>query len=477
MTAVPKYFFHLTARHRRTSAIAGSMLLTMVIGSPSAWSQANDPDAVGTALEAYTRAIKPLLATRCYPCHGGLRQQAGLRLDAVSLMERGGESGAAIQPGSPDESPLMARISDPDPASRMPPEGEGEPLSSEQVAMLRQWILVGSPAPPDEQPENDPRDHWAFTPRTRPSVPTIADATGIRNPIDAFLTEARIDAGIAPQPEASRSVLARRLFIDLIGLPPSPEDLARIESDESVDWYEALVDRLLADPRHGERWGRHWMDIWRYSDWWGLGSEHRYSQKHMWHFRDWIVESLNDDLPYDEMVRHMLSADERFPEDPAKLRATGFLARNWFLFNRTPWMDETVEHVGKGLLGLTLNCAKCHDHKYDPISQEDYYRFRAFFEPIETRLDVVAGEGDLEKDGLPVVFAGHLERPTYLFVRGDDTKPDTSRAIMPGIPEVLSFGPLEVKPVLLPKAASDPVRQPWVIDAHLATARRAVESA
>ena len=216
---------------------------------------------------------------------------------------------------------------------------------------------------------------------------------------------------------------------------------------------------------------------WRYADWWGLGNEHRYSQKHMWHFRDWIVESLNADTPYDEMVRLMLAADELHPDDPAKLRATGFLARNWFLFNRTPWLDETVEHVGKGLLGLTMNCSKCHAHKYDPIQQEDYYKFRAFFEPIETRLDVVAGEGDLDKDGIPRVFDGHLDRPTHLFIRGEDTKPDTSKKIEPGVPEVFSFREIEIQPVTLPKTAVEPERRPWVLDAHLATGKRAVADA
>jgi hypothetical protein len=214
------------------------------------------------------------------------------------------------------------------------------------------------------------------------------------------------------------------------------------------------------------------MDIWRYSDWWGLGEQIRNSQKHIWHFRDWIIESLNADTSYDEMVRQMLAADELYPDDPAKLRATGFLARNWNVFNRTPWMDETVEHVGKGLLGLTLHCSKCHAHKYDPIQQEDYYRFRAFFEPISVRLDVVPGEADLEKDGIPRVFDGLLDAATHLFVRGDETKPDKSKPIQPGVPEVIAFQELAIEPVTLPKTAFEPERRPWVIDAHLAMARR-----
>jgi mono/diheme cytochrome c family protein len=444
----------------------------VAVGARAAGGAADDRQ-----LAAYADHIRPLLAERCFSCHGGLKQEAGLRLDTVALMQEGGESGSVIVAGHPEASLILERVSDPEPESRMPPEGEGEPLSAEQLALLRDWIKAGCPAPPDEKPEADPRDHWAFQPRVRPEVPAVKNTAWAKNPIDAFLAHKHEEAGIAPQPDAPRHVLVRRLYLDLIGLPPQPEELAVIQADTSADWYEKLVEKLLAEPRHGERWGRHWMDIWRYADWWGLGNEHRYSQKHMWHFRDWIVESLNADTPYDEMVRLMLAADELHPDDPAKLRATGFLARNWFLFNRTPWMDETVEHVGKGLLGLTMNCSKCHAHKYDPIQQEDYYRFRAFFEPIETRVDVVAGEGDLEKDGLPRVFDGHLDRPTYLFVRGDDTKPDTSQAILPGVPAVFSFKEIQIQPVALPNASYEPERQPWVLDAHLATAKRAVADA
>ena len=454
-----------------------SMLFALLGTLVAAAASGADAPAVGDPLAAYTGKLRPLLAERCFSCHGGLKQEAGLRLDTVGLMLEGGESGSVITKGDPATSLILERVRDPEPASRMPPEGEGEPLSAEHLAMLSDWIKAGCPAPADEKPEADPRDHWAFQPRVRPAVPAVKNAAWVKNPIDAFLAHRHEEAGIAPQPEAPRHVLVRRLYLDLIGLPPQPEELAAIQADTSPDWYEKLVEKLLADPRHGERWGRHWMDVWRYSDWWGLDAQHRNSAKHMWHFRDWIVESLNDDTGYDEMVRLMLAADELHPDDPSKLRATGFLARNWALFNRTPWMDETVEHVGKGLLGLTMNCSKCHAHKYDPIQQEDYYKFRAFFEPIETRVDLVAGESDLEKDGIPRVFDGHLDRPTYLFIRGEDTKPDTSRTIEPGVPEVFAFKEIEIRTVSLPKTAAEPERRPWVLDTHLAAAKRAVADA
>ena len=211
------------------------------------------------------------------------------------------------------------------------------------------------------------------------------------------------------------------------------------DSDREDGWYERLTDRLLNSPQHGERWARHWMDIWRYSDWWGLGDQMRNSQQHIWHWRDWIVDSLNANVPYDEMIRSMLAADELYPNDLDKLRATGFLARQYFMFNRHSWLDETVEHVSKGFLGLTMNCAKCHDHKFDPIEQADYYRMRAFFEPYYVRMDSVPTEPDLTRDGIPRVYDGKLDTPTYLFVRGQENNPDKTKPLAPGVPEIFAF--------------------------------------
>ena len=456
---------------------AACVVAAVLAGFSCAAAETAAADSASVTLAVYSGKLRPLLAERCFSCHGGLKQEAGLRLDTVSLMLEGGESGAAVVKADPDESLIVARVSDPDPASRMPPEGEGEPFTAEQLAMLKGWIEAGCPAPADEKPEADPRDHWAFQPRMRPDVPVVANAGWVKNPIDAFLAESHEKAGLVPQPEADRGLLVRRLHLDLVGLPPSPEELAAIEADPAADWYEKLVDRLLADPRHGERWARHWMDVWRYSDWWGLGDEQRNSQKHIWHWRDWIVESLNADLPYDEMLRQMLAADEFYPDDPSKLRATGYLARNWFKFNRTGWLDGTVEHVGKGLLGLTMNCSKCHDHKYDPIQQADYYRMRAFFEPYHARQDVVPGEADVDRDGIPRVFDAVADAPTYRFVRGEESNPDKSQPMLPGVPDVIAFKELAIEPVTLPKTAYQPERRPWVIEAHRKTADRVVESA
>ena len=422
----------------------------------------------------YLQQVKPILRERCFACHGALKQESGLRLDTAALAIKGGDSGAAIEPYDANVSRMLERVTATDEGERMPPEGE--PLTVAQVALLRSWIAAGAKGPDDEQPEADPAKHWAFQPIVRPSLPET-QSDRVRSPIDAFLQQRRQQYGIESQPEAPRIVLLRRLYLDLIGIPPTLEEIAACESDTSPDWYEETVKRLLEDPRHGERWARHWMDIWRYSDWWGLGDQLRNSQKHIWHWRDWIVESLNDDTPYDEMVRLMLAADESHPNDLGKLRASGYLARNYWLFNRPQWMEETVEHVSKGFLGLTMNCSRCHDHKYDPLNQTDYYRLRAFFEPYHVRLDMVPGEADLTRDGIPRAFDGLMEEPTYLYIRGDERNPDKSKMITPGVPSVLAFEELTIEPVSLPAEAWQPERRAGVLDAHVAASRKRVDAA
>jgi hypothetical protein len=251
-------------------------------------------------------------------------------------------------------------------------------------------------------------------------------------------------------------MLIRRLYLDLIGLPPTRRQL-----DDQRPW-QTIVDELLASPHHGERWARHWMDVWRYSDWHGLGAQLRYSQKHIWHWRDWIVDSLNQDKGYDRMILEMLAGDELAPDDPTVVVATGFLARNYYLFNRTSWLDNTIEHTSKAFLGLTTNCAKCHDHKYDPITHVDYYRFRAIFEPHQVRLDPISGVTDFEQDGLPRVFDDHLDIETYLHVRGDPKNPDKELEINPGVPAILaSFAPA-IEPIELPSSAFAPGTREYV---------------
>ena len=409
----------------------------------------------------YLKDIKPVLAARCYACHGALKQKAGLRLDTAAAIRKGGENGPAIVASKPEKSRLLKRVTAKDEDDRMPPEGE--PLTSEQIAKLTEWLKQGASAPATEKADEDPGKHWAFIAPVRSAVPGSSKLkVKSPNPIDAFLAVEHEKHGLTPQPPADQAVLLRRVYLDLIGLPPTRAELAVFLADPARDAYEKVVDRLLATPQYGERWGRHWMDVWRYSDWYGLGAQLRNSQKPIWHWRDWIIESLNSDKGYDRMIREMLAGDEIAPTDPEVLRATGFLARNYFLFNRNTWLDETVEHTSKAFLGVTLNCAKCHDHKYDPFAQTDYYRFRAFFEPHQVRLDALPGETDLEKDGLPRVFDLHADAPTWLLVRGDEKQPDKTKPITPGLPAVWWRGEMEIKPVALPLESFAPALRPAV---------------
>ncbi len=421
----------------------------------------------------YAKEIKPLLKSRCYACHGALKQKSGLRLDTVALMHKGGESGDIIAPGS---ALLIEKVTAEDKDDRMPPEGAA--LNADEIARLKSWIAAGAPAPADEKPEADPRKHWAYQPPH--AAPRTADAPRPHSIIDALVDARLRERGLQPQPEAAPEVWLRRVHLDLTGLPPSSDEVRKFLADfaaepratsgEPAAIMQRTVDHLLASPAYGERWGRHFMDIWRYSDWYGLGEQLRNSQKHIWHWRDWIVESLNADKGYDRMIIEMLAADEAAPEDRAALRATGFLARNYYLFNRTTWLDEVVEHTGRAFLGITMQCVKCHDHKYDPIAQADFYKMRAVFEPYHVRLDPWPGETNLEKNGLPRTFDLHLDKPTYLHRKGDEKNEDKSRMMSPGVPDVLTFAEFAPKPVSLPLYASVPAMLPFVIEDHLRTA-------
>ena len=439
-------------------------------------------DAVAEQPVDYVKQIKPVLRERCYACHGALKQEAGLRLDTVALVTKGGENGAVVDVREAVQSLILKRVTATVESERMPPEGE--PLSAAQLGLLKAWIAQGAKGPADEQPERDPRDHWAFQTPVRPAVPQDVPPAWSRNPIDAFLAASHRQHGLQPQRLADKRVWLRRVSLDLVGLPPTRAELDAFVADMSEQAHEAVVTRLLDSPQYGERWGRHWMDVWRYSDWWGLGAEVRNSQKHIWHWRDWIIESLNADKGYDQMLREMLAADELYPNDLDRLRASGFLARQYFKFNRTSWLDETVEHTSKAMLGLTFNCAKCHDHKYDPIAQTDYYKLRAIFEPYQVRTDLLPGETDYERNGLPRGFDCNLDAQTFLHIRGDDRNPDKSRVMDAAVPAFLSRSEWKIAPVTLPHEAYQPGIRPFIVDDQvkiaeqkIATARTGIETA
>ena len=429
----------------------------------------------------YTRDVKAIFRARCYACHGALKQEAGLRLDTGSLAKTGGDSGAVIVPGDAEHSPLLERISAIDENVRMPPEGK--PLTADQIRILTRWIQSGAVSPENEQPEQDPGRHWAFQKPVRPEVPVNRNSTDTEsanlNPIDAFIKSQCHSQGITVMPMTDKATLLRRVCLDLKGLPPTADELQAFLADETPTAYPQAVDRLLASPQYGERWARHWMDVWRYSDWYGRRSvpDVMNSYPMVWRWRDWIVKSLNEDKPYSQLVVEMLAADELLPADDQNIVATGFLVRSWFKWNYETWKKDLVEHTGKAFLGLTLNCCQCHDHKYDPFSQEEYFRFRAFFEPLELRHDRVPGETDPGpfvkyvyalsygpiKSGTVRVFDEYLEAETFMFSKGDSRlRIDGKPPMTPAAPAVIGGDKLQISKRVLPITAAYPGMKEFV---------------
>ncbi|MDB6031648.1 MAG: multidrug resistance efflux pump, partial [Verrucomicrobiales bacterium] len=316
-----------------------------------------------------------------------------------------------------------------------------------------------------------------------PAIPKTKNVRWVRNPIDAFVSAEHEKRGLKPRPEAPSSVLLRRVYLDLIGLSPTPEEQEAFEKDHSNDAYEKLVDRLLEDPRYGERWGRHWMDVWRYSDWagWSGGNQIRDSKPHIWRWRDWIVESLNDDKGYDRMILEMLAADELYPDDENAVRATGFLARNYKMLSREQWLEDTVKHTSQAFLGTTVGCAKCHNHMTEPITQKEYYQMRAIFEPHEVRTDRLPGELDLLKNGLVRVYDVATNPPTWFYNRGDERSPDTNRVMIPAVPKALCADKLdpnlEITPVKLSQRVAHPDQRDFVRKDTIAASEKTLEAA
>ncbi|VTR92284.1 colicin uptake protein : Multidrug resistance efflux pump OS=Singulisphaera acidiphila (strain ATCC BAA-1392 / DSM 18658 / VKM B-2454 / MOB10) GN=Sinac_3148 PE=4 SV=1: PSCyt1: PSCyt2: PSD1 [Gemmata massiliana] len=388
----------------------------------------------------YAKQIKPILAAHCYECHGAGRSEAGLRLDTVAGIRKGGNSGGIIVPGNSANSLLVSVICGAEDGTVMPPSGD--PIGDDKVALIRAWIDKGAALPDEGDPEPEsapkPLSHWAFRPPVAPAFPAAHAGPRGRNPIDTLLAEAREAHGLSALGPATKPVLLRRVALDLTGLPPTREELDVFVADDSTNAYEKVVDRYLASPAYGQRWARHWMDVWRYSDadgrkakadvWW--------SSPHLWRWRDWIVDSLNADAGYDRMVQEMLAGDELAPGNPRAVAATGFLVRNWFKLDRNIWLGNTVEHTGKAFLGLSIGCAKCHDHKFDPISQKEYYQFRAIFEPHDVRTEDVAGESGPAAH-VARAYDARPDEPTWVFVRGDVKSPDKTASMQPGVPAAL----------------------------------------
>ncbi len=344
-------------------------------------------------LELFETRIRPLLARHCYGCHSARATEVrgSLRLDSREGWQAGGDSGPVIVPGEPDESLLIEAVRYETEGFEMPPSGK---LSSREIADLERWVALGAPDPRDKPDAatdgpadlETARERWPFV-RLQPiDPPQVRQADWCRTPIDRFILARLEQAGIAPAPEADRRRLLRRAYLDLIGLPPTPEQTAAFLADEAPDAYERLVDRLLQSPHYGERWARYWLDIVRFAE--SHGFEHDTDRPYAYHYRDFVIRAWNDDLPYDTFVRWQLAGDEYEPENNLALTATGYLAagvhstqitKNQAEKERYDELDDILATTGTAMLGLTLGCARCHDHKFDPVTTHEYYRMLSTF--------------------------------------------------------------------------------------------------
>jgi hypothetical protein len=348
----------------------------------------------------------------------------------------GGNGGAVIVPGKSADSRLIHAVAGGDPDVKMPPE-PGKPLTAEQVGTLRAWIDQGADWPEQAGPAAPApvkSSHWAFQPVKRPSVPVSREPTASeRNPIDAFIRARLEKEGLSPSPEADRVTLIRRVSLDLTGLPPTPEEVDAFVEDESPDAYEKVVDRLLASPHYGERWGRHWLDSARYAD--SDGYEKDGGRPFAWRYRDWVIAALNDDMRFDRFTIEQLAGDLLPDATTDQKTATGF-HRNT-LTNKEGGVDaeefrvaavvDRVNTTGKVWLGLTVGCCQCHDHKYDPLSQREYYQLFAFFNSDR--------EVDLPAPNRAMTLAAGPPRPTHVMIRGDFLRKGVE--VKPGTPAVL----------------------------------------
>jgi mono/diheme cytochrome c family protein len=367
--------------------------------------------------------VRPVLQTHCVSCHGGEKVRGGLTLTSRDAALKGGDTGPAISPGKPAESLMLRAVSHVG-ELQMPPKGK---LAQTQIDALTKWVEMGAPWPAGEIRHAGPppvddraRNFWSFRPVVRPGVPAVTRADWVKTPIDAFILAKLEAAGLPPAPPAEKTSLLRRVYYDLTGLPPSPEEVEAFLKDTSPDAYEKVVDKLLASPHYGERWARHWLDLVRYAE--TNGYEFDTAKPHVWRYRDYVIASLNADKRYDQFVKEQLAGDELDPATTDGLIATGF-------YRLGPWdggapdrlqaaydeLDDIISTTGQVFLGLTVQCARCHDHKIDPFPQKDYYRLLAFVHNVQrynprTAVRTIGGKADAELQKQEI--AAHKERQT-----------------------------------------------------------------
>ncbi len=386
---------------RHPSFVISLLTLTFTLPLPSAEPPAALPKA---DLDFFETRVRPVFAEQCYKCHSHTadRIKGGLLLDSRAAVLHGGNSGPAVVPGNPDESVLIQAIRHTDEELQMPPEEHGGKLSDRQIADLTEWVRRGAPDPrvpavgaSGQSYGGVGRQHWAFQPVKQPALPAVRDAGWAQSPVDRFVHAQLETAGHAPNPATDKRTLIRRVTFDLIGLPPAETDIQRFLADDSPGAFARVVDRLLASPHYGERWARYWMDVSRYSD--TKGDAPRRDDPrfpHAWTYRDYLIESFNDDKPFPQFITEQLAADllvneaaaeakaakKAPPADQRVLAALGFLTLgNQHDGRRNDIIDDRIDVTTKAFLGLTVSCARCHDHKFDPIPTKDYYSLHGVF--------------------------------------------------------------------------------------------------
>ncbi|WP_165252116.1 PSD1 and planctomycete cytochrome C domain-containing protein [Paludisphaera soli] len=384
----------MAAQHLvQTSRFVAAWLLLLARAA-----RADDPETART--EFFEAKVRPILVERCYGCHSAQAEslKGSLAVDSLEGLLKGGDLGPAVEPGNPDESLLIQAVGYEDDSVKMPPK---QRLPDAEIAVLRQWVAGGAAFPataaaPAAKARGidfaEARKHWSYLPVARREPPPVADDSWSQSPIDPFVLAKLEAAGLSPSPPADRRTLLRRVSYDLVGLPPTAEEIAAFESDTSDDAYAKVVDRLLASPRYGERWGRHWLDVARYAD--SKDGVLMYGddriRPYAYTYRDYVVRSFNEDAPFDRMIREQLAADVVAPKDePWRLAAMGFLTLGRAFDNNVhDQIDDKIDVVTRGLLGLTVACARCHDHKYDAIPTADYYSLYGVFAGAEAPLEL-----------------------------------------------------------------------------------------
>ncbi|HEV3024582.1 MAG TPA: DUF1549 domain-containing protein, partial [Pirellulales bacterium] len=341
--------------------------------------------------------VQPILASRCYSCHGAEKQKGGYRLDVKAIALTGGDEGDAIIPGNSADSPLIHYVAGLDEDQRMP--AEGDPLTAEQVSILRAWIDQGAVWPDSADGQHDdPRDRWAFQPLSHPVPPAVdANHAGwVRNPIDTFVLAKLDEQGLRHAEPADRRTLLRRVKFDLLGLPPTPDEIVRFLADAAPEAYERLVDEFLASPQYGERWARHWMDVVHFAE--THGNDQDRPRPNAWPYRDYLIRSFNDDRPYARFVAEQLAGDVLFQGEWQGIVATGFIAAGpWDESSQRDIQGDTIDKtIAQNLdrddmvtatmatfTSTTVHCARCHNHKFDPITQAEYYGLQAVFAGVD----------------------------------------------------------------------------------------------